>query len=211
MSPPIPQPLRLRRAFYARPALVVARELLGTRLVRLEGDQRLAAIITETEAYSGEGDLGCHCRAGRTPRTQVMYGPPGHAYVYFTYGMHWCLNCVVEAEGFPAAVLIRAIEFEEGLELVAERRRGVPAMHWSDGPAKLTRALAVDRVFNGADLCAPDAQLFVEAAYSLPDAQVVVGPRVGLNNVPEPWKSIPWRFRALPEWRSAATISARLG
>ncbi len=211
MSATKPEPLRLPRAFYARPALAVARELLGARLVRLDGGLRLSGFITEAEAYSGEDDLGCHCRAGRTPRTQVMYGPPGHAYVYFTYGMHWCLNCVVEAEGFPAAVLIRAIEVEEGLEQVAQRRRGVPPAHWTDGPAKLTRALAIERAFNGADLCASSAELFIEAAYILPDRVVAVGPRVGLNNVPEPWKSIPWRFRALPGWRDAATIQASLG
>lgn len=202
---------RLPRAFFARPALQVARELLGARLVRLEGDQRLAGIISETEAYSGEDDLGCHCRAGRTPRTQVMYGPPGHAYVYFTYGMHWCLNCVVEADGFPAAVLIRAIEVEEGLEVIAARRGSVPPIHWTDGPAKLTRALAIERAFNGADLCDPQAQLFIEAAYALPEAVVSVGPRVGLNNVPEPWKSMPWRFWARPGWRVTATIPPGVG
>jgi DNA-3-methyladenine glycosylase len=91
--------LRLQRQFYSRPALTVARELLGTCLVRLEAGERTAGIITETEAYIGEEDLGCHASAGFTPRTQVMYGPPGHAYVYFTYGMHWMLNFVVEAEG----------------------------------------------------------------------------------------------------------------
>ena len=85
------------------PALVVARQLLGMRLVRIDAGQRLAGYITETEAYSGEDDLGCHCKAGRTPRTQVMYGLPGHAYVYFTYGMHWCLNIVVEKDGIPCS------------------------------------------------------------------------------------------------------------
>lgn len=185
----------LQRSFFARPALVVARELLGARLVRLENEQRLAGLITETEAYSGEDDLGCHCRAGRTPRTSVMYGPPGHAYVYFTYGMHWCLNFVVEQDGFPAAVLLRAIQPIEGLEVIAGRRANLPPAHWTDGPARLTKALNIDKAFNGADLCAASASLFIENGLSIPDSQVKITPRIGLNNVPEPWKSIPWRFQ----------------
>ena len=102
------------RRFFARPTLQVARDLLGQRLVRLiptvgrGAGFRLAGVITETEAYIDQTDLACHARFGRTQRTAVMFGPPGHAYVYFTYGMHWMLNIVTEAEGFPAAVLIRA-------------------------------------------------------------------------------------------------------
>jgi DNA-3-methyladenine glycosylase len=185
---------RIARSFYNRPALQVARELLGTRLVRVDKGRRIAGIILETEAYRGEQDLGCHCRAGRTPRTQVMYGSPGHAYVYFTYGMHWMLNFVVEEEGFPAAILIRAIQPVEGENLIAERRGSQPHSRWTDGPAKLCQALDIDKRFNGADLCAPQARLFVEYGHSIPDARVTTGPRVGLNTVPEPWKSIPWRF-----------------
>ena len=113
----------LPRKFYARPALSVARDLLGAKLIRIEEEQRIGGTIIETEAYCGEQDLGCHCRSGRTERTQAMYGPPGHAYIYFTYGMHWMLNFVVEAEGSPAAILIRAIQPTEGLNLIAERRK----------------------------------------------------------------------------------------
>src|SRR5688572_13882499 len=105
----------LPAAFYARPTLTVARELLGARLVRILDGVRLEGLISETEAYVGETDLGCHAKAGRTRRTQVMYGPPGRAYVYFTYGHHWMLNAVTEAEGFPAAVLIRAIQPLQGV------------------------------------------------------------------------------------------------
>jgi len=185
---------KIGRSFYNRPALQVARDLLGTRLVRVDQGRRIAGIILETEAYRGEQDLGCHCRAGRTPRTQVMYGPPGHAYVYFTYGMHWMLNFVVEEADFPAAILIRAIQPVEGENLIAGRRGSQPRSRWTDGPAKICQALDIDKRFNGADLCAPQADLFVEKGQSIPEARVTAGPRVGLNTVPEPWKSIPWRF-----------------
>lgn len=187
---------RLQRSFFDRPTLQVARELLGTRLVRLEGGERTAGIIVETEAYIGEQDLGCHASAGHTPRTQVMYGPPGHAYVYFTYGNYWMLNFVTEKEGFPAAVLIRGIVPAEGLERIAARRTGRPQEHWTDGPGKICMALDINRAQNGADLCAPEAELFVEFGANISDSSVTIGPRVGLYSVPEPWKSVPWRFIA---------------
>ncbi len=179
--------------FYARPTLTVARELLGARLVRLLDGIRLAGIITETEAYIGEKDLGCHAKSGKTKRNAVMYGPPGHAYVYFTYGMHWCLNAVTEAEGFPAAVLIRAILPIEGVEIIHKRRNGGDTR----GPAKLTRALAIDGALNGVRLTEPSSGLWIESGLSVPDESVTVGPRVGLYTVPEPWKSMPWRFRVI--------------
>jgi DNA-3-methyladenine glycosylase len=185
---------RLTHQFFDRPALQVARELLGMRLVRLENGQRIAGTIIETEAYRGEEDLGCHCRAGRTPRTQVLYGPPGHAYVYFTYGMHWMLNFVAEPRDFPAAILIRAIQPCEGLEIIVGRRGKQPRKNWTDGPGKICQALNIDQRFNSADLCAANATLFVEQGQPISDSNVTIGPRVGLNNVPEPWKSIPWRF-----------------
>jgi DNA-3-methyladenine glycosylase len=185
---------RLPRSFFSRPALAVARQLLGTRLVRLDNGERISGLIVEAEAYSGEDDLGCHCRHGRTPRTRVMYGPPGHAYIYFTYGMHWCLNFVAEQEGFPAAVLIRAIQPVEGLEMIAARRGKQPQKHWTDGPAKICQALALDGASNGVDLCSPQALLWLEEGEPVPDEHVLATPRIGLNNVPEPWRSIPWRF-----------------
>jgi DNA-3-methyladenine glycosylase len=187
---------RLDREFFTRPTLQVARELLGTRLVRLERGERTAGIIVETEAYNGEEDLGCHASAGFTPRTRVLYGPPGHAYVYFTYGMHWMLNFVAEREGYPAAVLIRGILPTEGIERIAARREGRPRKQWADGPGKICQALSINREQNDIDLCAPDAELFVEFGETTSDSCVTIGPRVGLNNVPEPWKSIPWRFVA---------------
>jgi len=185
----------LPREFFRRPTLQVARELLGMRLVHLDAT-RLVGVITETEAYIGEEDLACHARVGRTERNQVMYGPPGFAYVYFTYGIHWCLNFVTEEAGFPAAVLIRAVLPSEGLDTFAARRAGRPRTEWCNGPAKLCQALGVDRAYNGHDLCAPGTSLFVESAPPIPDSCVTTGPRVGLYNTPEPWKSIPWRFLA---------------
>jgi DNA-3-methyladenine glycosylase len=163
----------------------------------MEGGQRISGIITETEAYRGEDDLACHARSGLTPRTAVMYGKPGHAYVYFNYGMHWLLNFVTETEGFPAAVLIRGIQPIEGLEIIAERRKDRPRSQWTDGPAKLCQALGIDGNFNGVDICSPEAALYVENSHKIPDSGVTIHPRVGLNNVPEPWKSIPWRFRSV--------------
>ncbi len=185
---------RLPREFYARDTLTVARELLGARLVHIEDGLRLSGIISETEAYCGEQDLGCHAKAGRTPRTTVMYGPPGVAYVYFTYGMHWLFNTVTMPEGEPQAVLVRAIVPNEGIEVIAKRRGSQPRPRWTDGPAKLTQALGIDGRHNGLDLCAADALIFIERGQPVPDAWVFTGPRIGLFTVPEPWKSKPWRF-----------------
>jgi len=180
----------LPREFYNRPTLTVARELIGTRLVRiLEGD-KLVGLISETEAYVGETDLACHAKAGRTPRTIPMYGPPGHAYVYFSYGNHWMLNAVTEREDFPAAVLIRAIQPVEGVEIMSERRKGRDTF----GPGKLTQAMGITKNENMVDLTVAGSELWIEAGDSVSDKNVTIGPRVGLNSVPEPWFSKPWRF-----------------
>lgn len=185
---------RLSRQFYNRPTLDVARDLLGQCLVRLWHGQRLAGLITEVEAYIGQTDLACHARFGRTPRSEVMFGAPGHAYVYFTYGMHWMLNCVTEAKDFPAAVLIRAIQPVEGID-VMRRWRQRPDNILTNGPAKLAQALGLNKAFNGHDLCASTATLFVERRPPAPDAAIVRGPRVGLGATPEPWLSHPWNFK----------------
>src|SRR3989337_2378380 len=111
------------RAFFSRPTLEVAFDLLGMTLVHLENGEEIGGAIVETEAYIGEEDLACHAKAGRTGRTEVMYGPPGRAYVYFTYGNHWMLNVVTERDGFPAAVLIRALDPLEGAGVMSARRR----------------------------------------------------------------------------------------
>src|SRR5574341_2605831 len=138
----------LPRSFYDRPTLTVARELIGARLVRILNGRELVGLITEAEAYIGEEDLGCHAKAGRTPRTAIMYGPPGHAYVYFTYGNHWMLNVVTEREDFPAAVLIRAIQPIQGAEVMSKRRSGGDTR----GPGKLTQALGIAHDENSLDL-----------------------------------------------------------
>jgi DNA-3-methyladenine glycosylase len=187
----------LTRDFYTRPALDVARDLLGSRLVRQQDQVCLVGVILETEAYQGEEDLGCHASAGKTPRTSVMYGPPGHAYVYFTYGMHWLLNAVTDCEGMPAAVLIRSIQSVEGTSVMAQNRPyRAQQPGWTDGPAKLTQALQIDGKFNRVDLCDRSSGLWIEAGENLPANAVEQTPRVGLNSVPEPWRSIPWRFVA---------------
>lgn len=184
----------LPASFYARDVLEVAPALLGARLVRNLDGVEIAGLITEVEAYRGEEDLACHARAGRTPRTAVMYGPPGRAYVYFTYGMHWMLNAVCMDADFPAAVLLRAIQPLNGLEIIAARRDGVDEAHWSDGPAKLCRALDIDRALNGCDLTDPSGGLWIEPGQSVLADQIRTTPRIGLGSVPEPWKSLPWRF-----------------
>lgn len=183
-------PIPLPRKFYNRPTLTVARELLGARLVHISRGKKLVGFITETEGYIGEEDLACHAKAGYTKRTAPMYGPPGHAYVYFTYGNHWMLNAVTEREGFPAAVLIRAIQPIEGVELMMKRRQGRDTF----GPGKLTQALGITISQNYADLTDPASGLWIEAGVKVPDKSVTIGARVGLNTTPEPWFSKPWRF-----------------
>ena len=180
----------LPRSFYNRPTLTVARELIGARLVRILDGIKLVGLITETEAYISQKDLACHAKAGRTPRTQVMFGEPGHAYVYFTYGNHWMLNAVTEREGFPAAVLIRAIQPIEGVVVMSARRNGRDTF----GPGKLCQAMGIGKGENGVDLTETASGLWIEAGVQVPNSLVTKSPRVGLNSTPEPWLSKPWRF-----------------
>jgi len=186
----------LPRDFYHRPTLKVARDLIGACLVRILDGMKLAGLITETEAYISEKDLACHAKAGRTPRTQVMYGEPGHAYVYFTYGNHWMLNVVTEKEGFPAAVLIRAIQPMEGVEVMSARRMGRDTF----GPGKICQAMGIGKGENGVDLTETASGLWIEAGVKVPNSLVTKGPRVGLNSTPEPWLSKPWRFK-VKDWK----------
>jgi len=181
-------------SFFARDTIQVARDLIGKKLVRLEGKKRIAGLILETEAYRGEEDLACHCRAGRTPRTEIMYGLPGRSYVYFIYGMYWLLNIVTEKNGFPGAVLIRAIYPLAGQEIVAHRRKVQPQRKWTDGPGKICLALNIDGELNGINTCGSSSPLYIEEGQKIAPEIIQAGPRVGLESVPEPWRSIPWRF-----------------
>jgi DNA-3-methyladenine glycosylase len=183
---------RLRQDFYRRSTLTVALELLGKRLVRVVDGQRLSGLIVEAEAYIGEDDAACHAACGRTPRNEAMYGSPGHAYVYFIYGMHHCLNVVTEETGFPAAVLIRALEPLEGLDIMRRYRSGRPDRELTNGPAKLCQALAIDRGFNGVDLCTGEV-LFIEEGRMVAQEEVGTSPRIGIK-ADELALSVPWRF-----------------
>jgi DNA-3-methyladenine glycosylase len=184
----------LPERFYSRDTVEVARELLGKTLVREEEGSRISGLIIETEAYRGEEDLACHCRSGRTPRTEIMYGPAGRAYVYLIYGMYWLLNIVTEEPGKPGAVLIRAIEPLEGQEIIADRREGQPKQNWTNGPGKLSRALNIQGELNGVNVTSPASPLFVTQGNGVKIGTVQSGPRVGLGSVPEPWRSKAWRF-----------------
>lgn len=183
----------LPRAFYARPALEVARDLLGLVLVRRAPDGVAAGRIVEVEAYIGSEDRACHASRGKTARNAVMFGPAGHAYIYFVYGMHWCLNFVTDCAGVPAAVLLRAVEPVEGIELMRSRRpRARRVEQLTSGPARVCQAFALTGALNGADLCAPDAALFVEDR-GLGHGPIVAGPRVGVGYAGH-WAHKPFRL-----------------
>jgi DNA-3-methyladenine glycosylase len=178
----------LARSFYARPATVVARELLGRLLVRRQRGLTLVGRIVESEAYA-EGDPASHSFRGPTPRNAVMFGPPGQLYVYFTYGMHFCSNVVTGRIGEGCAVLLRAVEPLAGLESMAERRGTSDERLLCAGPGRLTRAFDIGRPENGADLV-DGRQMTVGRGRPLRDANVGVSTRVGVNVGAES----RWRF-----------------
>jgi DNA-3-methyladenine glycosylase len=174
------KPRVLNAKFFARPALVVARELIGKVLVRrIDGrpgsrSNTLAAVITETEAYIGPHDLACHGSKGRTPRTEVMFGPGGCWYVYFIYGIHWMLNAVTDEVGHPSAVLIRG------------------AGQW-DGPAKLTKALAIDKGLNGQPAARSSGLWIEDRGLKVPRGRIQRTPRIGVDYAAD-WAAKPYRF-----------------
>lgn len=179
---------RLDRSFYARPALVVAPELLNKILV---GPGGVAGRIVEVEAYCGSDDPGSHAYRGPTPRTEVMFGPPGHLYVYFSYGMHWCANAVVEQPGTAGAVLIRALSPTDGLdEMRARRPAARRAADLCSGPAKLTQALAIEGCHDGADLVTADRDVAIVDDGLGPPEHPVQSTRIGLSN----GRDRPWRW-----------------
>ncbi|MBN1583760.1 MAG: DNA-3-methyladenine glycosylase [Anaerolineae bacterium] len=187
---------RLLRPFYSRDTLTVARDLLGQRLVRQidtqQGPIRVSGRIVELEAYVGQGDEACHASRGRTPRTEVMFGPPGHAYVYFIYGMHYCFNVVTEPEGAAAAVLIRALEPVEGIDEMRIRRRGRGGVQLTNGPAKLCYALGIDKTLNKVDLVTSDS-LWLERDKRVDMSHIAAGPRIGVTG-DEQAITVEWRF-----------------
>ncbi len=180
----------LGHPYFARPTVQVARSLIGKYLVRVIEGRRLEGKIVEVEAYVGPEDKACHASKGRTLRTDVMFGPGGIAYVYLIYGMYHCLNVVTEREGFPSAVLIRAIELEGDL---------------IDGPGKLCRALQIDRSLNRADLTFGESLWFEDRGEAVGRGAIEAHPRVGVDYAGE-WAKKPWRFRLR---RAPAPIRAR--
>ena len=169
----------LQRTYFAQPTLRVARSLIGKYLVRSIDGRVLAGKILEVEAYVGSQDQACHASKGRTQRTEVLFGPPGVAYVYLIYGMYHCLNVVTEREEFPSAVLIRAIDLDG--ELV-------------DGPGRLCRALQIDRSLNRVDLTIGESIWFEDRGVLVGKGDVGTHPRVGVDYAGE-WAKKPWRFR----------------
>lgn len=165
--------MRLKNNFFNRPTITVTKELIGKYLVRRIGSKIIAAKITETEAYCGQKDLACHSSKGLTERTKVMFGPPGHAYVYLIYGMYHCFNVVTREEGCPEAVLIRGCEL-------------------ADGPGKLCRALKIDKRLNNIDLCG-SREIWIEEREGEKPPKIKRGKRIGVDYAGK-WKNKPWRF-----------------
>ena len=172
--------MRLPRSFYNRPTLEVARDLVGKVLVHRRRGVLTSGIIVEVEAYIGESDPACHAAPGRTPRNAPLYGPPGFAYVYLNYGVHWLVNAVTEAEGSPAAVLIRALEPLDGVAAMRRRRgRRVSQHELCRGPGNLTKAMGITRAQNHEDLCG--RRLYVEDRSLSAPREISWGPRIGIR------------------------------
>jgi len=181
----------LLAGFFRRPALAVARDLLGTRLVSTVGGKRTVGVIVETEAYQGADDPASHAatRTGRTRRNRAMYGPAGHAYVYRSYGVHWCMNVVTGGEGSPEAVLLRGLEPLEGLEVMSGRRGGREPL--AAGPGRLCEALAITDDLYGHELDRSPLELM--GGWQVPDALVGVSGRIGVSVAADR----PFRFYVL--------------
>jgi DNA-3-methyladenine glycosylase len=181
---------RLDRAFFARPSLAVAPDLLGLVLVHVLADgTRLSGLIVEVEAYLGDGtDAGSHSHRGMTARNRAMFGPPGHFYVYRSHGLHFCVNLVTEAEGTGAALLVRALEPLEGVDRMRENRGARDVHALASGPGKLTQALGISLAHDG--LPALDGALRIEAPPEPRAHPISTGPRIGLSKATD----LPYRF-----------------
>ncbi|MFC4332480.1 DNA-3-methyladenine glycosylase [Streptomyces andamanensis] len=186
----------LPREFFDRPVLEVAPDLLGRTLLRTTPDGPIALRLTEVEAYDGPNDPGSHAYRGRTPRNTVMFGPPGHVYVYFTYGMWHCMNLVCGPEGQASGVLLRAGEITEGAELARTRRLSARNdKELAKGPARLATALGVDRALDGTDACAAgDTPIRILTGTPTPPGQVRSGPRTGVAGEGGDGDAHPWRY-----------------
>jgi DNA-3-methyladenine glycosylase len=182
--------VKLAQDFYEQPTVQVAQQLLGKYLVRVQPEGVTSGMILETEAYVGLEDKASHASRGPTRRNAVMFGPAGFAYVYVIYGIHHCLNAVTEREAYPAAVLIRALQPCEGVELMRARRRRQDVRLLANGPGNLCQSFGIVRSMNGIELCGDT--LFVEDRGPSP-ADIVVTTRIGVEYA-GPWKDMPWRF-----------------
>ncbi|HEX2314244.1 MAG TPA: DNA-3-methyladenine glycosylase [Thermomonospora sp.] len=180
----------LDRDFFDRPVEEVAPALLGQVLAHRTEQGEVTLRLTEVEAYAGPLDPASHSYRGRTARNAVMWGPPGHAYVYFTYGMHYCVNLVCGPDGTASAVLLRAGEILSGRDIAESRRPRSSPRDLSRGPARLCQALAIGREHNGLDVCDPGSPLRVLAGEAPSADRIRTGPRVGVNAA----QSVPWRF-----------------
>ena len=171
--------------------MVVAPALLGQRLVRMLNGRRLSGLICETEAYGGADDPASHAYR-RTPRSAIMFGPPGMAYVYFIYGMHHCLNAVTACDGHPGAVLIRGIFPTEGIEIMRGQRPRVADERLANGPGKLCRALGITLALNGVDLTS-NPELVITKGQTVTEQEIITSPRIGVRGEEET-RTRPWRF-----------------
>jgi len=180
----------LPRDFFDRPVEEVAPSLLGRVLRHRTPEGVVAVRLTEVEAYAGQRDPASHAYRGKTARNAVMFGPPGHVYVYFTYGMHFCMNLVCGPEGTAMAVLLRAGEVVEGVETARARRPRSTVRDLARGPARLCQALGVTREQNGLDVCSPDGPLSIYAGEPADPDVIRRGPRTGVKGA----KDVPWRF-----------------
>lgn len=181
----------LDRSFFRRPVLAVAPDLLGRTLLRRTAAGTISLRLTEVEAYAGEQDPGSHAYRGRTDRNAVMFGPAGHIYVYFTYGMWHCMNVVCGEEGAASAVLLRAGEVTEGTELARKHRpKARKDRELAQGPARLATALDVDRSLNGTDACTPGTPLELLAGTPADHTRIRTGPRTGVggDGAHHPWR-----------------------
>lgn len=194
--PPADYDARFPREFYERPTLTVTRDLLGAYLVHRSPDGLTAGRIVEAEAYQGPKDLGAHSSGGvMTQRTQAMFGPRGHAYVFLIYGMYWCFNVVSGIKMLPQAVLIRALEPVDGLDLMRQRVNAAPHATIASlckGPGKLCKAMGITREHYGLDLAGD--QLFLVPGKRVPPAKLGKSPRINIDYAGEPWISHPWRL-----------------